>query len=335
MTRISRRWLLTGSVSFLLFFGCDRAPQEPTKPAVAKTAEPPEPAAKIHDTDTSYRFSAVGRVVAVGDLHGDLEATRRALRAAGVIDDKDGWSGGMTVLVQTGDILDRGDGERAILDLLERLMGEAKKAGGAVHVLNGNHEVMNVAGDLRYVTPGGFASFENDPVSSDSSVNLDRFAKHEKARARAFLPGGPYARRLANFNTVVMVNDSLFVHGGALSKHVRYGIGKINREVQAWMRGDRPSLPAIMQGDDAPTWNRRFSSPDVDARDCRVLETVLHHVGAKRMVVGHTPQKGGITSACDERVWRIDIGLASHYGSSPAQVLAVDGDKVTVLKEAP
>jgi hypothetical protein len=66
-----------------------------------------------------------------------------------------------------------------------------------------------------------------------------------------------------------------------------------------------------------------------------VLATALDHVGAKRMVVGHTPQKGGITSACNDRVWRIDIGLASHYGSALAQVLAIDEDKVSVLREQP
>ncbi len=330
MALLSRRCLL-GSLALALLWGCDRTPPEPAKTAPSSTT-PPAESARLEETDTSYRFRTTGRVVAVGDLHGDMDATRRALRTAGVIDDKDAWSGGSTVLVQTGDVLDRGDDERAILDLFDRLGDEAKKAGGAVYALHGNHEIMNVAGDLRYVTRGGFTTFEN--VTSPPNPRLgERFEQHERARGLAFAPGGPYALRLARLDTVVMVNDTLFVHGGVLSKHIRYGLGKLNREVKAWMRGDRPNPPPIMDGEDAPTWNRRYSSPDVDARDCRVLATALDHVGAKRMVVGHTPQKGGITSACNDRVWRIDIGLASHYGSARAQVLAIDGDKLSVLRE--
>jgi len=313
----------------VLAWGCDRKLPEssPTAPSVtAATAE------RFQETDTSYRSTTAGRVVAIGDLHGDLEATRRALRTAGVIDDKDGWSGGTTVVVQTGDVLDRGDDERAILDMFERLNEDAKKLGGAVRVLLGNHEVMNVQGDMRYVTRGGFTTFEN--VNSPHNPSLaSRYQQHERARVLAFAPGGPYARRLAQLDTVVMVNDTLFVHGGVLAKHVRYGLGTINREVKDWMRGDGSKLPAVMSADDAPTWNRRYSFDNPSAEDCRALSAALELLGAKRMVVGHTPQKNGISSACGDRVWRIDVGLASHYGASPVQVLEMEGNQVRVLRE--
>lgn len=81
--------------------------------------------------DVSTRFPAPRRLVAIGDLHGDLEATRRVLRLAGAIDERDGWIGGDLVLVQTGDQLDRGDDEPEILDLFERLAREATAAGAA------------------------------------------------------------------------------------------------------------------------------------------------------------------------------------------------------------
>ncbi|HNZ21624.1 MAG TPA: shewanella-like protein phosphatase [Polyangiaceae bacterium] len=314
-----------------LVAGCERTPSEPkyvssaAAPAVSTEAD-------VTDTDRSYRFVAAGRIVAIGDLHGDLAATRKALRVAGVMSDKDSWSGGNTVLVQTGDVLDRGDDERAILDLLDRLEQEAKAAGGLVLRLQGNHEVMNVAGDLRYVTRAGFTTFES-VTSPDNPAFAAPFKPQERARALAFAPGGPYALRLARHNTVVMVNDTLFVHGGILSKHIRYGLGRINEEVKAWMRAERPRLPALMLSEDAPTWNRRYSTAHVDARDCRVLATALKHLEAKRMVVGHTPQKGGITSACDDRVWRIDVGLASYYGGGAAQALVIQGDEARVVSE--
>ena len=95
------------------------------------------------------------RLVAVGDLHGDLPKTRRALKLAGVLGDDGRWCGGKATLVQVGDILDRGGDEVAILYLLERLSKEAAAAGGAVHVLLGNHETLNVAGRYRYASPSG------------------------------------------------------------------------------------------------------------------------------------------------------------------------------------
>ena len=35
-----------------------------------------------------------GRIIALGDLHGDLNATRQALHLAGAIDESDHWVGG-------------------------------------------------------------------------------------------------------------------------------------------------------------------------------------------------------------------------------------------------
>lgn len=103
--------------------------------------------------------SAPGRrIIAVGDLHGDLAQTRSALEMAGVLSSygPDSWIGGETVVVQLGDILDRGEDEIAILSLLRSLDIQAKSSGGAVFQVNGNHETMNVEGDFRYVDPGAF-----------------------------------------------------------------------------------------------------------------------------------------------------------------------------------
>ena len=117
-----------------------------------------------------FGCAAPTRIVAFGDVHGDLDATRSALRLAGAIDEEDQWVGGKLVVVQTGDQLDRGDDEQEILDLFDELRVQADAAGGAFHALLGNHELMNVRGDLRYVTEGGFADVsdavefdENDP----------------------------------------------------------------------------------------------------------------------------------------------------------------------------
>ena len=95
------------------------------------------------------RLEPVKRLVAIGDLHGDIDKARCAFQAGGLIDEKDNWVGGQTVAVQVGDQLDRGSNELEILYWLNRLQVEAKDAGGALHVVNGNHEVMSIAGDFR------------------------------------------------------------------------------------------------------------------------------------------------------------------------------------------
>ena len=113
------------------------------------------------DSLVSARISrpAPERLVAIGDLHGDLEITRKALRLAGAIDDRDAWIGAKLVVVQTGDEIDRDDDDRAILDLVERLKVDAKRAGGEFIALVGNHELDEHRARFRYVTANSFASF--------------------------------------------------------------------------------------------------------------------------------------------------------------------------------
>ncbi|MCH9684963.1 MAG: metallophosphoesterase [Deltaproteobacteria bacterium] len=280
------------------------------------------------------RFPTAPRVVAFGDVHGDLGAARRALALAGAIDGDDHWSGGSLVVVQTGDQLDRGDDEQEILDLFERLRGEAEAAGGAFHVLLGNHELMNAAGDLRYVTPGGLVDFQDVEGLALDDPRLARFPPQAQARAAAFLPGGPYAAVLAQRNTVVIVGESVFVHGGVLPQHVPRGVSsleRLNADVRLWLAGKADTQPISdnVLGQMGVVWTRLYAEDGVQA--CTLLGQALERLKARRMVVGHTVQKAGITSGCDDRVWRVDVGMAAHYGGS-VQVLAIEGDTVTVLR---
>lgn len=269
-----------------------------------------------------------GRLIAIGDVHGDLAATRAALRLGGAIDDRDRWSGGDLTVVQTGDQLDRGDDERQIIDLFERLAKEAKQSGGRFVALNGNHETMNVQGDFRYVTPAGLSSFSG--VTPRSPHARTAPAPFEE-RAAAFLPGGGYALELAERDVIAVVGDSVFVHGGVLPEHVSYGIERINRETRQWMRAGGRAAPASIGGERAPVWVRDYALDPPPERTCAMLGEVLDKLRVRRMVVGHTTQRNGITSACGDRVYRIDVGLSRYYGDGPIQVLEINGDRVRTL----
>lgn len=302
------------------------AARTPSSPAPAD-----EPSIRAQP-ESAWRFEAPGRVVAIGDVHGDLQATRSVLRLVGATDEQDSWKGGNLTVVQTGDQLDRGDDERAILDLLERLRGEAERAGGAFHILNGNHELMNAMGDLRYVTPGGFQDFTGTPGLDLDQAALQQAPPRARARLAAFLPGGPYAEILARRNVIVVVGDSVFTHGGLLPAHVDMGIGEINARAQRWLSGQEKNPSGVAQalmGDQSPVWTRRYGGNPSPA-ECEVLGQTLARLAVARLVVGHTVQKQGVTSACDDRVWRIDVGMAAYYGG-PIAALQIEDGKVTVL----
>jgi hypothetical protein len=316
---------------------CDRKAPEPLPVSAERSATPqlatsvPPPAATPSATPLSARLSrpAAEHVVAIGDLHGDIDVTRRALRLSGAIDGADHWVGGALVVVQTGDEIDRGDSDRKVLDLIESLREPAKKAGGEIIALSGNHEIMNVAQDFRYVSPAGFAAFDDLAASAQGPGSSPDRAR---GRAAAFAPGGRYAKMLAERPIVAKVGDTVFVHGGILPKHVAYGLDRMTDEVSDWMLGKRSEPPAIVVAEDGPVWTRAYSST-TGADACALASRALDALGAKRMVVGHTPQTSGVTSACGDKVWRIDVGMSHFYGG-PVQVLEIDRDAVKVRKQA-
>ncbi len=270
------------------------------------------------------RYPAVERIVAMADWHGDLAAARGALRLAGAIDAQDRWIGGRLVVVQTGDVLDRGDGERAILDLLARLEGEAAAAGGAVIALLGNHEIMNVAGDDDDTTPGAFAAF-----ADLADTTFTTLPPEQRGRAAALRPGGVYARQLAGRNVVAIVGRNVFVHGGVRRDHLALGLDRINEETRAWLRGEAQQ-PPWLNVKDSPTWVRGYSD-DPDGDDCAELTAVLAALDCDRMFMGHTVQAGGVTPRCDGRAWCLDTGASAHYGG-PLEVVEICGDTVRVLR---
>lgn len=305
--------------------------ETPPEPSATPNTPAPTPVASVTLSDRISR-PAAPRVVAIGDLHGDMNAVRRALRLAGAIDASNKWIGGSLIVVQTGDQIDRGDDDRAILDAFDKWNEEAKAAGGELLSLLGNHEIMNVMLDFRYVTPGAYTTFAD--VKADSPFGMDaagQFPEKSRGRVLAFAPGGVYAKRLAQRPVIARVGESVFVHGGLLDKHITYGLDLANDEVRAFLNGKSGRPPAIVTGEDGLVWLRTYSQ-DPTPSECAALKKALGRIGAKRLVVGHTVQDKKITQACDGAVHRIDVGMSSyHHG--PISVLEIKGDTVTPLEE--
>jgi hypothetical protein len=271
-----------------------------------------------------FTFTGVERVVAVGDVHGDADALKDVLRLAGLIDAKDRWVGGKAHLVQTGDIADRGDHTREAFELLMRLETEARAAGGRVHLLLGNHEAMNMLGDLRYTAPGELASFADQSATPDAPGTPKGLAGHREA----YGPNGRYGRWLREHPAVVRVNDTLFLHGGLAPTVPAKTLAELNRWVlQELTPGNPPGGAMNPQG---PLWFRGYAL-DSEATWEPGLTEVLQRFGARRMVMGHTTQRDGrILVRFGGRTVFIDTGLSTGYGRHLA-ALELRGDRLTAL----
>lgn len=276
-------------------------------------------------------WSGVERVIAVGDVHGDYGQLVAVLRSAGLIDGSANWTGGKTHLVQTGDILDRGGHSRQVMDLLMKLEQQAPATGGYVHVLLGNHEVMNIYGDLRYVSPGDFASFATPDSAKLRDQEYDSFMKAAGSKANvtreqwneqhplgyfeqraAFGPDGVYGKWLRTLNTVIRINDTMFDHAGLSAKYASMSMEGINKEVREELDDPSKLQGGIVTDQEGPFWYRGLAKGD-EQQLMPVVSATLANDGAVREVIAHTYANAAITPRFDGKVIMIDIGLPRVY----------------------
>ncbi len=176
------------------------------------------------------QWNGIDRVVAFADVHGAYTELLELLRETGIVDAQDHWAAGQTYLVSLGDLLDRGADSRKVMDLLMRLQGEAQAKGGQLHVVLGNHEAMNILGDLRYVEASEYASYEDLESSAEraelrqawettqgagSGAAFDqKFPPGYFGHRAAFSPKGKYGQWLLTLPVAIVLNDTLFMHAG-------------------------------------------------------------------------------------------------------------------------
>jgi hypothetical protein len=284
---------------------------------------------QLHAAGSTCEFTAVDRVVAVGDVHGAYDRFVEILRAASLVDDKLRWSGGRTHLVQIGDVVDRGPDSLKALDLIERLQKEASRAGGAVHFLLGNHEVMRMLGDLRYTTPGEYQAF----VTSKSQDILTAYLERAKAANEpvatppplgfiemrvAFGQNGRYGKWLRSLDAVVNINGVVFVHGGISPAVAGMSCDVINQTVRASLTSDldqtrRDPLAQLATRVDGPLWYRGLAEEPEDVF-APMVDDILTGQKARAMVVAHTVARDGrIRTRFGGKVILIDTGMQPAY----------------------
>lgn len=327
---------------------------------VARPAAQPRGQAPVFPCDVT----TTERIVAVGDVHGAFDQFVAILRAAGIIDGRNRWSGRRAVLVQTGDVLDRGPDSRKALDLLRKLEGEAQRAGGRVYALIGNHELMRLVSDWRYVSQGETEAFRNGDSVDLRERALTVFSaeaeKNAKAVGKPFDPAayreqfmkeiplgslemrfafeakGEYGQWVRQRAAVARINGILFLHGGISEPVSMMGCEGVNAAV----RKDLLSLPVPLEqvaslfsaSETGPLWYRGLAS-EPESSLGPTLDVILERMQARGVVIGHTTVPGKITPRLGGRVILIDTGMVNgeFYPGGVASALELHGDKATAI----
>ncbi len=270
---------------------------------------------KLYNDNNNFNFKKCNcifppkkRIIAIGDIHSYFYALYMCLLRAKVININGEWIGGSTYVVQTGDILDGGGrgnietdfiGEEFfIIEYLNYLDKEAKKQGGRVIRVLGNHELMNIfEPNSRYLTNNSIKMF-------GSLKNRNKSLSYNK--------NGCY-RLIHNSSVLLRIGDWIFVHGGLLPHHLYNNtIQDINNKFYNIFNRDSSSndCDILYFNDDSIFYNRVYSDDEDNKYAKKCMNELKRNLGIKGMVVGHSVQNN-INKKND--VWRIDIGLSSAF----------------------
>ena len=303
-------------------------------------------------------YKSVDKIVVIGDIHGDYEKLIEVLQSAAVIDSKLRWIAGKTHLVQLGDIPDRGPDTLKVIKFLQKLEKSASRKRGQVHILIGNHDAMNVYGDLRDVSPGEFKAFAtsqsqkrleevyalevawiNEHLEEDKRPVIDDAFRESWFSRKPlgyvehrwnWLPGGEIGDWILTKNAVMKIGDNLFVHGGISPEFADWSIDSINNELRKSLTDVDNVYGTIARREDGPLWYRGLAM-NLEQSESAHLEKLLAHFQVKRIIVGHTPTTGAIIPRFEGKVILADVGLSRHFGDNLA-CLVIEKDELYAVQ---
>lgn len=274
-----------------------------------------------------YIYNTEENIFAISDIEGDFDKFIQILQRNKVINDSLNWNFQKGHLVLLGDFFDRGDDVTATLWLCYKLEAEAKKAGGQVHFILGNHEQMNLQGNIKYVQPKykALAQKLNIPYKEFYGKNSE------------------LGRWLRSKNSIEIINNILFCHGGISPNFIKNkeSIETINKNI----------LKAIEHFDiskeintndtfykylnmESPLWYRGYfedwsyykksTQSEVDA--------VCNHYKIQKVIVGHTTVEE-IKTHFNGKI--IGINVKRHYDNTKNKpsALLIENNKFYAVNE--
>jgi len=260
------------------------------------------------------RFEAPAKLAAVSDIHGNYPGLLKLLRAHGIVDDRNLWTYGKGHLMVVGDVMDRGEGCTEILWLLRSLEAQARAKGGRVHMVMGNHESMDLKGDLRYVNPK-YSTLAKGPLPALEVL---------------YGPDSELGRWMRRRPALIRIGRTLFVHGGIspVLLDTRATLEDINaRLAAAWEPATPEAERKAILGTDGPLWYRGLI-PGADAKrgdaSPEHVAAVLKAFEVDRIVIGHTTLER-VTPHFGGRVIGVDAGLKD---GQPGELLLIEGTQL-------
>ncbi len=220
-------------------------------------------------------------IAVLADIHGEYSIYMKSLRSAGIIDHAHNWSFGTGHLVIIGDVFDRGDKVTEVLWHLYGLEKQAERAGGKVHVLLGNHELMVLGEDLRYI---GDKYRKVEEITGTSYYDL-------------YSDNSVLGYWLRQKPVMMTISDILFVHGGVSDEMIsrKISVEDVNRKFSENFSSERDRTLCsdeeleFLDYDDGPVWYRGYFT---DTTFCESrIDAILAFYDISHIVVGHTPHR--------------------------------------------
>ena len=262
-------------------------------------------------TNEKAEYKKVGKMLILSDIEGNFGAFRKLLQANHVIDDNFNWTFGNGDLVLIGDFVDRGNMVMEVLWLIYSLEEKAKAAGGYVHYILGNHEIMNMSNDLRYVQ--------------------NRYLRHaalmNKSYMQLFGPDAEIGRWLATKNVTERVGDVLFMHGG-ISQYVNMmniQLKELNDLVRPFYTDTtyqyKDKRLDILYSDFGPFWYRGYYTGQ--RATMAQIDSTRDIYGVRYLTTGHTIVSHEIRSFYDGKLFDTDV----HHAEGDSEALLYEDGK--------
>jgi len=264
---------------------------------------------KLSEEKSEYK--GVKKMLVISDIEGNFEAFRKLLQGNQVIDENFNWTFGKDHLVLAGDFVDRGVMVTEVLWFIYSLEEKAKAAGGYVHYILGNHEIMNMANELDYVN--------------------ERYIQHAKLMNKPYMqlfgPNAEIGRWLATKNVVERVGNTLFSHAGisGYMNMLRLPLKELNEITRPFYTDttykysdDRLN---IIYSDFGPFWYRNYyKAPRANVTQ---IDSTLDIYGVRTISTGHTIIANEIRSLYGGKVFNTDV----HHAQGHSEALLIDNGK--------
>ena len=253
--------------------------------------------------DFIQEFKNVPQLAIISDIHGQYPLMVALLKNHGIINENLNWSFGKGHMVINGDILGRGNMVTEVLWLAYKLEYQAAQAGGKVHFLLGNHELMVLTQDFRYlnekyVEAAKIMEIKTSDLYDDNSV-LGNWLKKRPA--------------------IIKIDSILITHAGISPQFIRrkltaYEVNKMFYEDilpnSGSVNRSNRSLINFLNGQEGPIWYRGYFEAGVSNKN---MDDILAFFESKYIVVGHT-SLDAITALFGGRVIGVDSSIKNGRG---------------------